>query len=105
MMTRLRWVSLLIALFSGGGVFAAAQAQTYPTRPIRMIVPFPAGGPTDAIARIVGQKLTEAWGQQVVVDNRAGAGGNIGMGIASQAAADGYTIILVSSSFVANLGL
>jgi len=68
-------------------------------------VPFPAGGPTDVIARILGQKLTEAWGQQVVVDNRGGAGGNIGMGLAANSAPDGYTMLLVSSSFVANPGL
>ena len=82
-----------------------ASAQPYPLRPIRLIVPFPAGGPTDVIARIVGQKLTESWGQQVVVDNRGGAGGNIGMGLAAHSAPDGYTMILVSSSFVANPGL
>jgi len=82
-----------------------AAETPYPARPIRFIVPFPPGGPTDVIARIVGQKLTEAWGQQVVVDNRAGAGGNIGMGLAAAASADGYTVLLVSSSFVANPGL
>jgi tripartite-type tricarboxylate transporter receptor subunit TctC len=70
-----------------------------------MIVPFPPGGPTDVIARVLAQKLTEAWGQQVVVDNRSGAGGNIGMGIAAQSVPDGHTMILVSSSFVANPGL
>lgn len=96
---------LLAALITIGSAHAATPAAQYPTRPIRLIVPFPAGGPTDAIARILGQKLTESWGQQVVVDNRAGAGGNIGMGIAAQAAPDGYTIIFVSSSFVANPGL
>jgi tripartite-type tricarboxylate transporter receptor subunit TctC len=77
----------------------------YPTRPIRLIVPFPPGGPTDVIARFVGQKMTESWGQQVVVDNRAGAGGNIGMGIAAQAAGDGYTLLFVSSSMMVNPGL
>lgn len=88
------------------GLFAmhdaiAAEAK-YPTRPVRMIVPFAPGGPTDVIARIVAQKLSEAWNEQVVVDNRAGAGGNIGMGLAANAAPDGYTIIVVSSSFVVN---
>ncbi len=83
----------------------AAQAQDYPTRPVRMIVPFAAGGPTDVIARVVAQKLTEGMGQQVVVDNRAGAGGNIGMGLAATSAPDGYTLIVVSSSFVVNPGL
>lgn len=84
---------------------AAAAAQEYPTRPVRLIVPFAAGGPTDVIARIVAQKLTEGMGHQVVVDNRAGAGGNIGMGLAAAASPDGYTLIVVSSSFVVNPGL
>ena len=104
-MSGARLLSLIAALFTAGVTYAAPPAQSYPTRPIRLIVPFPAGGPTDAIARILGQKLTETWGQQVIVDNRVGAGGNIGMGIAAQAAPDGYTIIFVSSSFVANPGL
>jgi len=82
-----------------------ASAQDYPNRPLRMIVPFAAGGPTDVIARVVAQKMTEGMGQQVVVDNRAGAGGNIGMGLAATAAPDGYTVIVVSSSFVVNPGL
>lgn len=84
---------------------AAGAAQDYPTRPVRMIVPFAAGGPTDVIARVVAQKLTEGLGQQVVVDNRAGAGGNLGMGLAAAAPADGHTLIVVSSSFVVNPGL
>jgi tripartite-type tricarboxylate transporter receptor subunit TctC len=104
-MTLPRLCSVLVALITLGVVLEPAAAQQYPTRPIRLIGPFPAGGPTDAIARILGQKLTETWGQQVVVDNRAGAGGNIGMGIAAEAAPDGHTIIFVSSSFVANPGL
>ena len=82
----------------------AAEAQ-YPSRPIRLIVPFPPAGPTDIIARLFAQKLTEAWGQQVVVDNRSGAGGNIGMGLAANAAGDGYTLLFVSSSLMANPGL
>ena len=84
---------------------AAVTSPSYPARPVRLIVPFPPGGPTDVIARFIAQKLTEAWGQQVVVDNRAGAGGNIGMGLAANAAPDGYTILMVSSSFVVNPGL
>ena len=70
-----------------------------------MVVPFAPGGPTDVIARLIAQKLTEAWGHQVVIDNRAGAGGNIGMGMGANAAPDGYTITVVSSSFVVNPGL
>lgn len=81
---------------------AFAAEPAYPTRPVRMIVPFAPGGPTDVIARIIAQKLTEAWGHQVVVDNRAGAGGNIGMGLATASPPDGYTILFVSSSFVVN---
>jgi tripartite-type tricarboxylate transporter receptor subunit TctC len=72
---------------------------------VRVIVPFPPAGPTDFVARIVAQKLSEAWGQQFVVDNRSGAGGNIGMGIAANAAADGYTVLFVSSSLMVNPSL
>ena len=81
---------------------ALAAAPSYPSHPIRIIVPFPPGGSTDVMARLVGQKLTEAWGQQVVVDNRSGAGGNIGMGLAAHANADGYTLLAVSSSYMVN---
>ena len=84
---------------------AAAPAQEYPTRPIRMIVPFAPGGPTDVVARVLAAKLSETFHQQVVVDNRAGAGGNIGTGLAANATPDGYTLLVVSSSFVVNPGL
>jgi len=82
-----------------------AAFAAYPERPIRAIVVFPPGGPTDVVARIFAQELTKALGQQVVVDNRAGAGGNIGMGIAAQATADGYTMVFVSSSLMVNPSL
>ncbi len=81
---------------------AVAADAPYPGKAVRMIVPFAPGGPTDVIARIVAQKLSESWNDQVVVDNRAGAGGNIGMGLAANSPADGYTIAVVSSSFVVN---
>jgi tripartite-type tricarboxylate transporter receptor subunit TctC len=97
--------TLVAAALAGLAAASAASAQDYPNRPVRMIVPFAAGGPTDVIARVVAQKLTEGLGQQVVVDNRAGAGGNIGMGLAATASPDGYTVIVVSSSFVVNPGL
>ncbi|MGA0025259.1 MAG: Bug family tripartite tricarboxylate transporter substrate binding protein [Burkholderiales bacterium] len=93
----------LVAATLAAIVFApVVQAQDYPTRPIRLIVPFAAGGPTDTISRVIAQKLTEGMGQNVVVDNRAGAGGNIGMGLAASAPPDGHTMIVVSSSFVVN---
>jgi tripartite-type tricarboxylate transporter receptor subunit TctC len=75
---------------------AAGIAQTYPGRPIRMIVPLVPGGGTDIAARVTGQKLTERWGQQVIVDNRPGAGGNIGAEIAARAVPDGYTVLVTN---------
>ena len=86
--------SLIVALASAAPSFAQNAAHAYPDRPIRIIVTFPPGGPTDIIARAVGQKLSEAWGQPVVVDNRAGAGGNIGTELAAKSAPDGYTLLL-----------
>jgi tripartite-type tricarboxylate transporter receptor subunit TctC len=94
----------LLALATGLGN-AYAQQQQYPNRPIRVIVPFAPGGPTDIIGRVMAAKLTEALGQQVVIDNRGGAGGNIGMGMAARAANDGYTFLLVSSSLMVNPSL
>jgi len=73
------------------------MAQSYPTRPIRWIVTYPPGGPTDVVARSIGAKLTEAWGQQIVIDNRAGAGGAIGTDVAAKSAPDGYTLLAGSS--------
>jgi tripartite-type tricarboxylate transporter receptor subunit TctC len=75
---------------------AFAQAQTYPTKPIRFIAPFPPGGTSDIIARVSAQKLTEALGKQVLVDNRGGASGTIGYEMAAKAAPDGYTLLLCS---------
>lgn len=77
-------------------------AQTFPSRPVRIVVPFAAGGPNDLIARIIGQKLNERWGRPIVVDNRSGAGGNIGATIVAKAPPDGHTVALVSTAFVVN---
>lgn len=92
----------------GFGLLAAALAaaagnaigQSYPIKPIRFIVPYAPGGPTDLLARILGQKLTEAWGQPVVVENRAGANGNIGAEAVARSAADGYTLFLGNTSIL-----
>ena len=82
-----------------------AWAETYPTRPVRMIVPFAPGGPVDVLTRLIAQKLTQSLGQQFYVENQAGAGGNLGMGAGARAAADGYTITVVSTSFLVNPSL
>ena len=82
-------------------VAVPALAQNYPTRPVRMIVPFPPGGATDIVARVIGLKLNEAWGQTAVIDNRGGAGGNIAGEIVAKSAPDGYTLFMTSGSIVA----
>ncbi len=84
---------------------AEAQTQTYPVKPIRFIVPFVPGGSTDIVARLVAPKLSEALGQQVVVDNRGGAGGTIGTEMAARTPPDGYTIVLTSANTAMNVSL
>jgi tripartite-type tricarboxylate transporter receptor subunit TctC len=83
-------------------VVSAAGAQEYPTKPVRMVINFPAGGPSDAIGRVLAQKTAELWGQQIVLDFRGGAAGNIGADHVAKAAADGYTMLLISGSFFTN---
>src|SRR5215813_4888147 len=83
------WISFLV-------LGHACMAQNYPAKPIRIVVHFPPGGPTDLVARSIGQKLTEAWGQQVIVDNRPGAGGVIGVEAVVRSAPDGYTILFAT---------
>src|SRR3981189_726270 len=78
---------------------AAVRAQTYPSRQITLVVPFAVGGSNDMVGRAIGKKLTEAWGQPVIVENRAGAGGMIGTSAVAAAAPDGYTLLLVSPTF------
>jgi tripartite-type tricarboxylate transporter receptor subunit TctC len=94
----MRIISLL-GVFAGLSICASgAPAQSYPNKTVRMIVPFPAGGATDIVARLVAQKLAEAWSQQVIVDNRGGAAGTIGSDLAAKAPPDGYTLLVGTSS-------
>ncbi len=84
---------------------AALQAQSYPARPVRLTVPFAAGGPVDTVARLLTPRLAEAWGQQVVIDNRPGANSIIGSEAVARAAPDGYTLLIVSAGFAINVTL
>jgi tripartite-type tricarboxylate transporter receptor subunit TctC len=90
----------VFALVAGLVVAAVAQAQAWPTKPVRFIVPFPPGGATDISARLIGQKLSDMWGQTVVIENRGGAGGGVGATEAAHAAPDGYTLFFPSGSVV-----
>ena len=95
----MRVIKLLI--LTGAMLVATfAWAQSYPAKSVRVVVPFSAGGATDIVTRVIGQKVGEIWGQQVVVDNRAGAGGNIGGELVAKAAPDGYTLFMTSGSIV-----
>src|ERR1700716_3681887 len=93
---------LALVVFCG---FASAQGQTYPARPIRLVVPFSPGSGTDIVARTVAPKVSDSSGQTVVVDNRAGAGGIIGSDIVAKAPPDGYTILFALSSHAINASL
>ena len=102
----MRFFSMLVAaslalLLAAGG----AAAQSYPTKPIRIVVPFTAGSATDILARLIGPKLLESWGQQVVVDNRPSAGGTVAGVIVATATPDGHTLMLTSSGFAGSAAL
>src|SRR5688500_7934271 len=84
------------ALMAFGAAAPSVFAQAYPTKPVRLILPFPPGGPSDILGRALSQKLTEQMGQQVITDNRPGAGGNLGLELTAKAAPDGYTLVLSS---------
>jgi tripartite-type tricarboxylate transporter receptor subunit TctC len=107
----MRWVELRWAgatwtaatlLACLGTVAGGAIAQQYPTKPVRIVVPFAPGGSNDILARVIGQKLTEAWGQQVIVENRPGGGTVIGTDVVAKSAPDGYTLLMVSPSHSTN---
>jgi tripartite-type tricarboxylate transporter receptor subunit TctC len=94
-------LSAMLALWSGAAV--AEEASGFPAHPIRLIVPFPAGGPSDVVARVIGQKMSEDWGQPVVIENRPGANTIIGAQAAAKAAPDGYTLFMaIDSTLVMN---
>jgi tripartite-type tricarboxylate transporter receptor subunit TctC len=97
-----RVIALLAAVLAT--VPASAQ-ETYPSKPVRLVIPFAPSGPADLIARIVGQKLTEEFGKQFYIENHAGAGGNIGTALAARAPADGYTLLINSQALVINASL
>ena len=93
-MAGVQWLVAGVALFATGAACSQGTQPNYPVKSLKMIVPFPAGGPTDIVARLLGQKFSEAWGQQVVIDNRPGGGGVIAGQLAAKSPADGYTIFL-----------
>ncbi len=104
--------SVKTAIIAAFGMFAAlswpaqqAAAQAYPAKPIRIVVPYPPGGTTDILTRLLGQKLGEAWGQQVIIDNRAGASGNIGAEAVVRSPGDGYTLLSASTVHTVNPSL
>jgi tripartite-type tricarboxylate transporter receptor subunit TctC len=97
--------AIALTLCAGAVIALPAHAQNYPTKLVRIIAPFAPGGGTDFIARVTAQKLTEAFGQQFIVDNRPGAGGTLGAELGSKAPADGYTYTLIAGSYAANPSL
>ena len=104
-MTKLKmkkWLSAALVCLSGVSIAGLAQAQSWPTKPIKFIVPYPPGGGTDVIARIVQEPLAKELGQQVIIDNRGGAGGSIGSALAAQSPSDGYTVLFTLSSHTIN---
>jgi tripartite-type tricarboxylate transporter receptor subunit TctC len=96
----MRWLRVAFLALAVTLVPGWAGAQAWPAKPVKIVVPFVAGGATDVVARLLAQKLTDAWGQTVVVDNRSGAGGNIGADVVAKSPPDGYTLLMTSGSIV-----
>src|SRR4051812_18007504 len=98
------WLSVALAASIAAASFFAT-AQTYPVKPVRMVLGYPPGGGIDTLVRIMTPKLNERWGNQVVIDNRPGASGNIGAEIVAKAAPDGYTLLMITLSHAVAAGL
>ena len=99
----MRWKARLgFSIAAIVAVSAPAAAQSWPTKPVKIVVPFGPGGPADVYARILGQELTEVFGQQFVIDNRPGAGAVIGTEVVAKAAPDGYTLLMMSNTHTTN---
>src|SRR5580698_9983473 len=98
-MRRGLFLSIVIAMVLACGVSYGQAADPYPTRQVRIVVPYPAGGPTDLIARLVAQKLSERLGQSFFVENNAGASGAVGAGVVAHTPPDGYTLLAVTNDF------
>ena len=101
-------LTIAIAMFCSGAraqASAPAAASNYPAKPVRLVVPFPAGASSDVVGRMIAQKLGEFLGQQVIVDNRPGAGGNLGIGQAAKSAPDGYTMVIATASIAVSAAL
>lgn len=99
------YAAALTLLIAGAGTAASAWAQAYPSRPVRLIVAFPAGGGIDSVTRLLGPRLTEALGQQMIIDNRVGASGNIGTDYVAKSPPDGYTVLMAYASHASNAAL
>src|SRR6202521_2136684 len=102
---RRRFLQLAASAAGLPAVSRMARAQSYPARPVHMISRFAAGGPNDLLARLIGQWLSERLGEPFIIDNRPGAGGNIGAEVAAKAAPDGYTLLMVAPANVVNVTL
>src|SRR5215831_11226719 len=100
---RRKFLHLTAGFVASAAVSRIARAQTYPTRPVRLIVPFPAGGATDAAARIIAESMSRALGQQVYVENKSGANGNLGIEAAATSTPDGHTLLVSTDSAVTNV--
>src|SRR2546425_6473203 len=99
-MTKIVCVLAFCAAWLVSGV---CPAQAWPNKPVRLIAPFAPGGPVDIVGRLVGQKLSGSLGQQIIIDNRAGVGGNIGTAVVAKSVPDGYTVLITSSAFAVNV--